>query len=259
MIWATRPRSDQGGLACIKEGEGPRVLLLHGVGLQADAWAAQVPDLASHFQVIAPDMPGHGHSGHLEGSAGLSAYSDTVAPLLEGPTVVAGHSMGAMIALDIAARYPELVAGVAALNAIYRRSDAAKQAVLLRAENLRSDTGPNPEPTLDRWFGTEPSEARSACEAWLRRADLHGYRTAYEVFAREDGPSDRALMSLKCSALFMTGGLEPNSTPAMSQTMAALTPNGRAHVIETAAHMMPMTHHEEVTRALMAFATECHS
>ena len=66
-------------------------------------------------------------------------------------------------------------------------------------------------------------------------------------------------MSLKCPAFFMTGSLEPNSTPAMSQAMAALAPRGRVHVIETAAHMMPMTHHEEVTRALMAFATECHS
>ncbi len=259
MIWTTRPRSDQGGFACIKEGEGPRVLLLHGVGLQADAWAAQLPDLASHFQVIAPDMPGHGQSAYLAGRADLSAYSYTVAQLLEGPTVVAGHSMGAMIALDIAARHPELVAGVAALNAIYRRSDAAKQAVLNRAESLGSETGPNPEPTLERWFGTEPSEARSACEAWLRGADLHGYRTAYDVFAREDGPSDRALMSLKCPAFFMTGSLEPNSTPAMSQAMAALTPKGQVHVIEDAAHMMPMTHHEEVTRALMAFVTECHS
>ena len=259
MIWTTRPRSDQGGLACIKEGEGPRVLLLHGVGLQADAWAAQVPDLAPHFQVIAPDMPGHGHSGRLVGRASLSVYSDAVAQLLDRPTVVVGHSMGAMIALDIAARYPELVAGVAALNAIYRRSDAAKQAVLERAESLRSETGPNPEPTLERWFGTEPSEARSACGAWLKGADLQGYRTAYEVFAREDGPSDQALISLKCPAFFMTGSLEPNSTPAMSQAMAALTPNGQAHVIEAAAHMMPMTHHEEVTRALMAFATECNS
>ncbi|MGS4886163.1 alpha/beta fold hydrolase [Roseibium sp. MB-4] len=259
MIWTTRRRSDQGGLACIQEGEGPRVLLLHGVGLQADAWAAQVPDLASHFQVIAPDMPGHGHSGRLVGRASLSAYSDTVAQLLDGPTVVAGHSMGAMIALDIAARYPELVAGVAALNSIYRRSDAAKQTVLHRAQNLGSETGPNPEPTLDRWFGTEPSEARSACEAWLKGADLYGYRTAYDVFAREDGPSDQVLMSLKCPAFFMTGSLEPNSTPAMSQAMAALTPNGQVHVIETAAHMMPMTHHVEVTRALLAFAMECHS
>lgn len=259
MIWTTRPRFDQGGLAFIKEGEGSCVLLLHGVGLQADAWAAQVLHLAARFMVIAPDMPGHGQSTHLAGPASLSAYSDAVARLLDGPTVVVGHSMGAMIALDIAARYPDKIEGVAALNAIYRRSDAAKQTVLHRAESLGSEAVPNPEPTLDRWFGLEPSEARSACEAWLRTADRQGYRAAYEVFAREDGPSDQALTSLKCPAYFMTGGLEPNSTPAMSQAMAALAPNGRVQVIKDAAHMMPMTHHNEVTRALMAFATECHS
>jgi pimeloyl-ACP methyl ester carboxylesterase len=54
----------------------------------------------------------------------------------------------------------------------------------------------------------------------------------------------------------MTGALEPNSTPAMSEAMAALTPKGRAIIVPDAAHMMPMTHPEVVNAALLDFAAE---
>lgn len=258
MTWTTRPRSDSHGLAMIREGDGPVVLLLHGVGLQADAWLAQIQALSQYFQMIAPDMPGHGQSARLDGPASLAAFSDRAAALLEEPAVVVGHSMGAMIALDLAARFPGKILGVAALNAIFRRSEAAREAVLRRAEGLGTSGIPDPEPTLIRWFGQKPSGARSACETWLRSVDLESYRTAYGVFAEEDGPSEAALRSLSCPALFMTGGQEPNSTPAMSGAMAALVPKGRGLVIDDAAHMMPMTHSDEVNRALLAFVRECH-
>ena len=93
MTWTTRPRSKFGPLAAITAGEGPLVLLLHGVGLRAEAWGAQIDALvAAGFSVIAPDMLGHG------GSDGPSeSLSDFVAPLkalLDQPAVVVGHSMG---------------------------------------------------------------------------------------------------------------------------------------------------------------------
>ncbi len=87
--------------------------------------------------------------------------------------------------------------------------------------------------------------------------DPEGYKAAYSVFAREDGPADEALRKLSCPALFMTGGREQNSTPAMSRAMAALAPDGRAEIVADAAHMMPMTHPELVNRALLEFAERC--
>ena len=56
--------------------------------------------------------------------------------------------------------------------------------------------------------------------------------------------------------LFMTGGHEPNSTPAMSRRMASLVSDGMALIVEDAAHMMPMTHPSEVNQALRQFARE---
>lgn len=83
-----------------------------------------------------------------------------------------------------------------------------------------------------------------------------GYKMAYDVFAGEAGASAQALSGLACPALFMTGCDEPNSTPDMSRAMAELVPQGRAQVIEHAAHMMPMTHADAVNEHLLGFAAE---
>jgi pimeloyl-ACP methyl ester carboxylesterase len=148
------------------------------------------------------------------------------------------------------------VRGVAALNAIYQRSDAAREAVLARASDLDGKSMADPTAPLTRWFGSDLTSARMACDAWLRDVAPAGYRAAYRVFAQEDGPSDALLSALTIPALFMTGAEEPNSTPAMSRAMAARAPNGRAVVVPDAAHMMPMTHAQEVTEAILALAQE---
>lgn len=256
MIWTTRRRSDFGGLRAIRQGTGPALLLLHGVGLRAEAWNTQMDDLAGQFTVIAPDMPGHGESGPRHGMARLVSYTDAVAQALGEPVLVAGHSMGAMIALDLAIRYPGRVRAVAALNAIYRRTPEARQAVQQRAASLDGVSIADPQGTLKRWFGEgHPSESQ-ACRQWLSTVDPAGYKAAYTVFAQEDGPPDTGLASLPCPALFMTGAQEPHSTPAMSQAMAERVDNGRAVIIPGAAHMMPMTHAAQVNAVLLDFFKE---
>lgn len=256
MTWTTQPRSEFGSLRAIYLGQGPKVVLLHGVGLRAEAWGAQIKALSERFEVIAPDMAGHGESAPLAGEISLGRYSDLVAEVIEESALVVGHSMGAMIALDLAARYPQKVRGVVALNAIFERSPEAARAVRERAAGL-SETGVgDPTPTLWRWFDDLQSPEALACRDWLLCADPKGYKAAYSVFAHCDGPSRNALAALDMPALFMTGGLEPNSTPAMSHAMAALAPKGRAMIVDGAAHMMPMTHSADVTQAILGFAKE---
>ena len=263
MIWTTRPRSEFGALAAIRQGEGPALILLHGVGLRAEAWAAQIDALAAGWTVIAPDMPGHGESPLPAEPLTLATYTDLLAAAMAGqasmaePVCIAGHSMGAMIALDLAIRYPAMIRGIALLNGIYRRTPTAAAAVQRRAASLDGVQGADPADTLARWFGDELSPEAAACRAWLRDVSPRGYRAAYRVFANEDGPPDADLRALRCPALFATGAAEPNSTPAMSETMAALAPDGRAAIVEGAAHMMPMTHRETVSTMLAAFFGTC--
>ncbi len=257
MTWTTRPRSELDGLAVVMSGKGPRIVLIHGVGLRAEAWNAQIDALSRHHEVLAPDLPGHCASDALPVAPGLRAYSERIARLVDQPAVLVGHSMGAMIALDMAGRYPKQVQGVAALNAIFKRSPVARAAVQERAAALDGISVSDPGAPLSRWFGDTPSPERTACRDWLTAADPHGYKAAYSIFATEDGPDETLLKNLSCPALFMTGGKEQNSTPAMSHAMANLAPNGTAQIVDDAAHMMPMTHPAEVNRALLGFAERC--
>lgn len=259
MTWTTRPRSDFGNLAAIRSGEGRPLVLLHGVGLRAEAWAVQIESLSQNWSVIAPDLPGHGESPILLGQPVLRDYVDQVALAIGEPVCIAGHSMGAMIALDLAIRYPDKVRCVAALNAIYRRTVEAASAVQRRAAGLDGVHAADPSGPLARWFGDVTSPEALACEGWLTNVAPAGYKAAYNVFAREDGPADAGLTSLEPPALFATGTAEPNSTPAMSHAMAALVPDGRAIFLEGAAHMMPMTHPEAVNKMLAAFFAEYNS
>ena len=260
MIWTTRPASDQtGGVAAKVAGKGPTVVLIHGVGLRGEAWQTAGEALARDFEVHAVDMPGHGRSP-LCGAATLADFAASIAEYvraLSAPVRLAGHSMGAMVALDIAGRGGTKVSHVAAINAIYRRDEIAAVAVRKRAANLSASRVSDPEGTLSRWFGSAPqgalARAAEDCRRWLTQADPAGYKAAYSVFATEDGPSDAALRDMSAAALFLTGALDPNSTPEMSAAMSKICRAGSVCVFEDAAHMLPLTHAEQTARTLKAF------
>jgi pimeloyl-ACP methyl ester carboxylesterase len=92
-------------------GEGPPLLLVHGFGGAAWNFTELQPFLAGR-RLIVPDLPGHGGSSPLPATATLRGFADALAPLLDGPTDVLGHSLGGVVALRLAERHPELVRGV---------------------------------------------------------------------------------------------------------------------------------------------------
>ena len=253
MTWTTQPRSKIGVLATISTGTGPLVVLIHGVGLRSEAWGAQIEALSRSYRVIALDMPGHGASPALAVGPNMADYVETIVAVLDEPAIVIGHSFGAMIALQIAIRHPAKVKAVAALNAIHGRDADAKATVKLRANKLDGRTIADPTATLIRWFGADVSPQRMACEEWLRNANPAGYRDAYRVFATEDGAAEADLNAIQCPVLCLTGKEESNSTPDMSRKISQLTPNGRAEIIDGAAHMLPMTHATCVNALLSDF------
>src|ERR687891_763622 len=94
-------------------GEGPLVVLLHGITSTSEAWRHVMPRLAERYTVIAPDMIGHGRSAKPRGDYSLGAYAAGVRDLIavlgyERGTVV-GHSFGGGIAMQFAYLFPEYV------------------------------------------------------------------------------------------------------------------------------------------------------
>ncbi len=92
-------------------GKGPVLILVHGFGADADHWLLIARSLTRNFRVIAPDMPGFGHSTsdnklEFDIESQLKRLHDFIEALDVTPAVIVGSSMGGWITTAYAARYP---------------------------------------------------------------------------------------------------------------------------------------------------------
>jgi len=96
-------------------GEGPSILLLHGLASSSHIWDLMAPRLAPRLRVVAYDQRGHGLSGKPSIGYGFDRMTADAAAVIRtlrlGRPVVVGHSWGANVALQIAVERPRLVSG----------------------------------------------------------------------------------------------------------------------------------------------------
>lgn len=120
-------------------GEGPPLLLIHGMGGSWESWLANIPALGEHYRVIAVDLPGFGGSQPLQPDSEFLGYVDVLEALLDElmipSAVVFGHSLGGLVSLALAACSPQRVRGVVLVSgggaALSRVRLAMIQAVFL--------------------------------------------------------------------------------------------------------------------------------
>jgi pimeloyl-ACP methyl ester carboxylesterase len=234
------------GTAYIESGDGPVLVLIHGVGLNASVWTPQIEAFAGRCRVIAYDTLGHGGSAVPPANASLAHYAAQLGSVLDAlvveRAVLLGHSMGALIATLYAIEQPERVDALIAANPVYRRPADQLATSRARARALEEEGA---EAALDealaRWFGDagalDTSQVRQV-RHWISGADPLGYARAYRVFTEADPWLDGRLDAIRSPALFVTGALDPNSTPAMARAMAAEAPQGHVRVLDGERHMM---------------------
>jgi pimeloyl-ACP methyl ester carboxylesterase len=97
------------GLACDRLGDGPTVVLVHGVGVGPWSYEALARDLAAHHRVVIAHRRGYGRSGALPPSSSLEAQVDDLLELADGPAAFIGVSGGATLTLALALAHPEAV------------------------------------------------------------------------------------------------------------------------------------------------------
>lgn len=254
-----RVTSTPDGTAYATLGSGEPLVLVHGVGMQQGAWAPQIAALSRTHRVVVYDMLGHGASRLPQPDATLADYAQQLAALLDHLDIaaanVAGHSMGALVALEFALRFPARTLRVAALNAVFQRTPEQRRAVQERASQLHQvGVAATIDSTLARWFGDPvpaPLEAMAQeVGGYLRNVQPAGYAHTYRLFASADEAHAGRLHQLDMPTLFLTGEHDANSSPAMSQAMGREVPHAQVEVIPQARHMMNITTPAAVNQSL---------
>ena len=102
-------------------GEGSCMVLLHGAGDQAGAWARMVPPLLDDYKIVIPDLPGHWKSDPRKGPIGVDQLLSGVEVVMDSvcageEVVLVGNSLGAWLAMLYAHDYPSQVARLVAIN-----------------------------------------------------------------------------------------------------------------------------------------------
>jgi pimeloyl-ACP methyl ester carboxylesterase len=97
-------------------GDGPPLVLVHGLGGTIENWRALAPPLAARHRVVVPDLPGHGGSGLLSEARNVDALAEAVLGVLEVEDVPGavwiGHSLGGVVGLRAAVLRPTAVRGL---------------------------------------------------------------------------------------------------------------------------------------------------
>ncbi|MGU3433366.1 alpha/beta fold hydrolase [Actinomycetes bacterium M1A6_2h] len=94
-------------------GDGPVVLLIHGIGDNSETWLDLIPHLAQRYTVIAPDLLGHGRSDKPRADYSVAAYANGMRDLLSALGIdrvtVVGHSLGGGVAMQFSYQFPQMV------------------------------------------------------------------------------------------------------------------------------------------------------
>jgi (E)-2-((N-methylformamido)methylene)succinate hydrolase len=207
-------------------GQGPTVVLIHGVGARLENWDGVIEALAGHFRILRYDLRGHGQSTHSPGPYSLRLFADDLRALLEyldiGKAHIAGHSLGGMIAQMFALRHGSRVDKLALLSAVAGRTEEERRRVTARIDLIRQgDAGDHFRRSTVRWFtdafiAAHP-ERIAAYAARNAENNLDCYAAAYRVLALED--LDTELEQIAVPVLIATGEHDLGSNPRMSALM----------------------------------------
>jgi len=253
-------------------GEGPPLLLLHGWAMHGGVFAPLVERLAAFFSVLCIDLPGHGHSRDSALPLDLGALVDALAEVLDPAAasprpLVAGWSLGGLLALALAARHPRCVRGLALIAASPRFVAAPDWPQGMEPqvfERFGEELGRDYRGTLDRFLMLEAQgsarlreELRFLRDAVQARGEP-APRALREGLALLQGADLRPLLpALAMPSLWLAGRRDRLVAPPAMQAAAALAPRARFAVFEHAGHAPFLTDPAAVAGELVAFAAAC--
>jgi len=239
-------------------GEGPPLLLLHGITSSSQTWTDVLPGLAARHTVIAPDLIGHGASAKPRADYSLGAFAagmrDLLLALGHERTTVVGHSLGGGIAMQFSYQFPERVERLVLVSSgglgrelhPLLRSAALPGADWVLPALARTGVlgaGAAAGRALGR-LGLSPSadfqgvadglatlEDPDAC-----RAFLHTARSILDLGGQRVDASDKLYLAAELPVMIVWGERDPLIPVAHAHHAHSLLPHSRLELFERSGH-----------------------
>lgn len=239
-------------------GEGPVLLLIHGMAGSATTWKHVMPILCRRFRVVAPDMPGHGDSAKGAGDYSLGNLASSLRDLLvalghERATIV-GQSLGGGVAMQLAYQFPERCERLVLVssgglgrevNALLRAlslpgaeavlslgCSAPIQRTIERAAGLAARVGLQPEPRIEELWRSYASLG----DPETRQAFLRTLRAVIDAGGQAVSAASRLHLAAACPTLIIWGGADPIIPVEHAHEAHAAIPGSRLEIFEGIGH-----------------------
>ncbi len=250
-------------LAHLRWGDaGPLVVLLHGIGGGREGWASTGAALAAAgFRALAVDQPGYGLSPPVVpfDLAGMAAAVERLISWAGEPAaIVVGHSMGGMVAQELAACAPQRVRALvlAGTSPAFGPSDGDWQRGFLAARCAPLDAGRGMAGLADDLVptmvapGADPARV-AAAKALMAGVPEATYRAALAALL----PFDRraALPSIAVPTLVVTGEDDRTASPEVARRMAARIAGAQVEILPATGHLLMLERPAAFDAALLAF------
>jgi len=244
----------------VSKGEGPPVVLLHGLGGSLHIWHGVIENLALHHHVVAVDLRGHGRSDR-SGALSVQQWADDVHALiaaLELPAVtLVGHSLGSLVAQYLASTRGEVVDYLVLLGGISYFEPPAKDAYVKRAEMVEAD---GMDAIVEDWLpgalaprtaAKLPQVVGLLRELFLRN-DPASYAKACRALAKAPSINRERIGQ---PTLLLVGDHDRSTPIAMTEELHREIPVSRVKVIPSAAHWASLEQPDEIASAILEFLT----
>tara|TARA_Y100001960_G_scaffold321072_1_gene395076 strand:- start:699 stop:1487 length:789 start_codon:yes stop_codon:yes gene_type:complete len=238
---------------CPFDSTRPTAVLIHGAGMDHTVWVLQARYIAYHGRnVLAVDLPGHGRS---EGPAlaSIEEMAEWVGQFLHlmdiSDAAVVGHSMGSLVAIELAARLPETVKSTVLLstampmpvsddllNAAKANDHEAIDMITVWGHGRSSQLGGHKIPGL--WMIGSAGRLLEQAAKSVLYADLNACHTY------QDGL--RTASCIRCPVLLMVGKDDRMTPPQASRALADVIPDCTIEIIEGCGHMMMIEKPDQV-------------
>jgi pimeloyl-ACP methyl ester carboxylesterase len=249
-----------------ERGDGPPVVLVHGLRCSHVTWRHQLPALAhAGYRAVAPDLRGHGETDKPAGPYSHELWSGDLLALLDllelDQAVLAGHSLGGGIVQSFALQHPERVRAMVLISTSPQRAPYVSEALRRSAEiALKEGRLPPAEASIRGRVGPGYAEAHPD-EVAIEAASMVTDAQAFGASCLGNA-TDRNIMSELHRFIFPVLFIAGQSDRADTKTNAARYREHLAdietHVLAGVGHMVPMEAPEIVNPLLLAFLDRVH-